>query len=77
MTRYWGLVLLVVPLWTATALAVDDPYRHYHARPRARDPLVVSPHEEPYPFHHRPSWEQKWSGYNQHRYDKPNKKHPD
>jgi len=76
MARYWRLVLLAVPLWTSTALAVNDPYRHYHARARPRDPLVVSPHEEPYPFH-RPSWEQKLDSYNQHRYDKRHAKHPD
>jgi hypothetical protein len=75
MTKYSRLVLLMVPLWGSTAFAVNDPYRHYHSRSRARDPLVVSPHEEPYPFH-RPSWDQKWSSYDQHRYDKRPKKHP-
>jgi hypothetical protein len=74
MTKYSRLVLLLIPLWASTAFAVNDPYRHYHAHSRPRDPLVLSPHEEPYPFH-GPNWEQKWSSYDQHRYDKRPKKH--
>jgi hypothetical protein len=73
----WATIVLVTmsaSIAGATYPNPDPRYRpHQHARTAPRQPLAVSPYEEPYQHHHldlNPNWDAR----SQHRYDS-GKKH--